>query len=183
MRDAALRDGDGSVSNFHVAGNADLSGENHVVAYIGRSRQANLRDEQRVVAYAATVADLHQVVDLRAASNAGFANAGAVNAGVGLNLNIAFDDHVARLIRPLLAYFKGEQEFDGIGLSTTVHLAARPATSTSEAVEFFFPLSSLHCYEKYDCTGQQLIDAGTVLIDDERVSLDLQIAEGSASNR
>jgi hypothetical protein len=30
------------------------------------------------------------------------------------------------------------------------------------------------------CTGQQLIDAGTVLINGERVGLDLQIAEGSA---
>jgi hypothetical protein len=50
----------------------------------------------------------------------------------------------------------------------------------SEAVEFFFPLAVLRCYESYDCTGQQLIDAGTVLINGERVSLDLQMAEGSA---
>ncbi|MGO9646734.1 MAG: hypothetical protein ACLPOO_01640 [Terriglobales bacterium] len=96
---------------------------------------------------------------------------------------LAFDDHIARLLRPLVAYFKGEQEFDGIGFSTTVHLAAKPSTGTSEAVEFFFPLSSLRCYEKYDCTGQQLVDDGTILIDDERVSLDLQIAEGGSSSR
>jgi hypothetical protein len=44
-------------------------------------------------------------------------------------------------------------------------------------VEFFFPFSALRCYEKYDCSGQQLIDADAVLIKDERVSLDLQIAE------
>jgi hypothetical protein len=94
---------------------------------------------------------------------------------------MAFDDHVAHLIRPLLAYFKDEQQFDGIGLSTTVHLAPKAAASASEAVEFFFPLSSLRCYEKYDCTGQQLLDAGTVLINGERVALDLQIAEGSSS--
>jgi hypothetical protein len=31
--------------------------------------------------------------------------------------------------------------------------------------------------------GQQLIDAGTVLINGERVSLDLQIAEGGSANR
>jgi hypothetical protein len=49
-------------------------------------------------------------------------------------------------------------------------------------VEFFFPLSSLRCYEKYDCTGQQLLDAGTVLINGERVALDLQIAEGGSSH-
>jgi hypothetical protein len=94
----------------------------------------------------------------------------------------AFDDHLAHLIRPLLAYFKDAQEFDGIGFSTTIHLAGKSAAGTSEAVEFFFPLSSLRCYEKYDCTGQQLLDAGTVLINGERVALDLQIAEGGSSH-
>jgi hypothetical protein len=93
---------------------------------------------------------------------------------------VAFDDHVAHLIRPLLVYFKDEQKFDGIGFSTTVHLSGKSAGGTSEAVEFFFPLSSLRCYEKYDCTGQQLVDAGTVLINGERVALDLQVAEGSS---
>jgi len=94
----------------------------------------------------------------------------------------AFDDHVAHLIRPLLAYFKDAQEFDGIGFSTNIHLAGKSAASASEAVEFFFPLFSLRCYEKYDCTGQQLLDAGTVLINGERVALDLQIAEGGSSH-
>jgi hypothetical protein len=94
----------------------------------------------------------------------------------------AFDDHVAHLVRPLVAYFKDEKEFDGIGFSTNIHLAGKSAASASEAVEFFFPLSSLSCYEKYDCTGQQLLDAGTVLINGERVALDLQIAEGGSSH-
>jgi hypothetical protein len=30
------------------------------------------------------------------------------------------------------------------------------------------PFASLRCYEKYDCTVQQLIDTGTVLINGER---------------
>jgi hypothetical protein len=93
---------------------------------------------------------------------------------------IAFDDHIAHLIRPMLAYFKDEQQFDGIGFSTTIHLSDKSATSVAEAVEFFFPFTALRCYEGYDCTGQQLIDAGTVLIDGERVGLDLQIAEGGS---
>ena len=50
----------------------------------------------------------------------------------------------------------------------------------SEAVEFFLPLESLRCYESFDCTGQQLINAGAVLINGERVSLDLQTAEADA---
>jgi hypothetical protein len=92
---------------------------------------------------------------------------------------MAFDEHVAHLIRPTLAYFKDELRFDGISFSTTVHLAGKlPAAGKTEAVEFFFPFTALRCYEKYDCTGQQLIDAGAALINGERVALDLQIAEG-----
>jgi hypothetical protein len=36
----------------------------------------------------------------------------------------------------------------------------------------------MRCFAKYDCTGQQLINSGTVLINGERSELDLQIAEG-----
>jgi hypothetical protein len=100
---------------------------------------------------------------------------------------LAFDDHVAHLIRPTLAYFKGEQNFDGIAFSSTpkndTHDAkAKDSSSGSEAIEFFFPFEALRCYERYDCTGQQLIDAGAVLINGERVSLDLQVAEGSTGH-
>ncbi|MGA8150785.1 MAG: hypothetical protein WB952_07540 [Terriglobales bacterium] len=92
---------------------------------------------------------------------------------------LAFDDHISHLIRPALGYFKEEKKFDGISFSTTAHVAAKTsALKTSEAVEFFFPFFALQCYERYDCTGQQLIDAGTVLINGERVGLDLQTAEG-----
>jgi hypothetical protein len=51
------------------------------------------------------------------------------------------------------------------------------ASASSHVVEFFFSFSALR-YQHYDCTGQQLIDAGTVLINGEHVSIDLQIAEG-----
>lgn len=53
---------------------------------------------------------------------------------------MAFDDHIAHLIRPVLAYFKDEQQFDGIGFSTTVHVPGKSAAAAAtEAVEFFFP--------------------------------------------
>ena len=95
---------------------------------------------------------------------------------------LAFDEHIAHLVRPTLEYFKGEQNFDGVGFSTTVHPARKTAAASanSEAVEFFFPFSALRCYANYECTGQQLVDQGTVLINGERVSLDLQIAEGGS---
>jgi hypothetical protein len=94
---------------------------------------------------------------------------------------MAFDDHVAHLIRPTLAYFSEDSTFDGISFSTTVHLAGKfTAVGKTEAVEFFFPFTALQHYAKYDCTGQQLLDAGTVLINGERVAVDLQSAEGGS---
>ena len=93
---------------------------------------------------------------------------------------LAFDDHISHLVRPMMAYFKGDLDFDGIAFSTTIHQGDKTdATQSSEAVEFFFPTDALRCYESYDCTGQQLIDQGSVLINGERVSLDLQMAEAS----
>jgi len=95
---------------------------------------------------------------------------------------LAFDDHVAHLIRPVLGYFKDDTQFDGIGFSANLHLAGKAsAGASSEAVEFFFPFPALRCYEHYDCTGQQLLDAGTVLVNGERVGLDLQNAEGGSA--
>jgi hypothetical protein len=96
---------------------------------------------------------------------------------------LAFDHHVAHLIRPVLAYFKDSSDFTGLDFSPTVRLAGAPAEPTGgEAVEFIFPLSALRAYEQFNMTGQQLIDAGIVLFNGERVSLDLQTAEGRSSS-
>jgi len=88
---------------------------------------------------------------------------------------LAFDDHIAHLIRPVSTYFQGRTDFDGIVFSTSIHL---PGTDASEAAEFFLPFSAMRCYEQYDCTGQQVIASSYVFINGERASLDLQIAEG-----
>lgn len=91
---------------------------------------------------------------------------------------LAFDDHISHLIRPTMGYFKGDLDFDGIAFSTTIHQQSKvPASQGTEAVEFFFPITALRCYETYDCTGQELIDQGSVLINGERVTLNLQSAE------
>ncbi len=91
---------------------------------------------------------------------------------------LAFDRHVSHLIRPTLAFFKAGPQFDGIVFSSAVHLAGQSEDSTlTESVEFFFPMSELRRYEQYDITGQQLINAGFVLINGERISLELQSAE------
>ena len=88
---------------------------------------------------------------------------------------LAFDQHIAHLIRPALEYFKDDRgDYDGIDFSTSVRVGP---DNNSVAVEFIFPLKVLRLYKQFDCTGQQLIDSGFVLINGERVGLDLQTAE------
>jgi hypothetical protein len=98
---------------------------------------------------------------------------------------LAFDQHIAHLIRPALAYFKEDHgDFDGIDFSASVRLGAdKSSDGSSVAVEFILPQNVLRAYEQFDCTGQQLIDSGFVLINGERVSLNLQIAEAGVQLR
>lgn len=86
---------------------------------------------------------------------------------------LAFDSHIAHILRATSKYFH-DPEFDGIDFSTTVH---QRGSAEAESVEFVVPFAVLGCYAKYDCTGQELIDRSIVLINGERVSLDLQRAE------
>lgn len=98
---------------------------------------------------------------------------------------LAFDQHIAHLIRPVLMYLKEEHgDFDGVDFSASVRLGAGQASDgSSVAVEFILPQNMLRAYEQFDCTGQQLIDSGFVLINGERVSLNLQIAEAGVQLR
>jgi hypothetical protein len=94
---------------------------------------------------------------------------------------LAFDQHIAHLIRPVLAYFKDRHNFDGIDFSTTVRLGSgQGADGNPLSAEFIFPLKTLNSYADFDLTGQQLIDASFVLINGERVSLNLQTAEAGS---
>ena len=88
---------------------------------------------------------------------------------------LAFDEHVSHLVRPVLNYFPQDPDFEGIDFSSMIHVADG---SSSLAVEFFLPFRMMRCFATYDCTGQQLLDSGTVVINGERSALDLQIAEG-----
>ncbi len=94
---------------------------------------------------------------------------------------LAFDEHISPLIRRVLAYFPGDQNFDGISFSTTVRPRTKPGVLPAKAlsVEFFFPLEALRRYESYDCTGQQLLNEGIILINGERAGLDLEVAQGT----
>ena len=88
---------------------------------------------------------------------------------------LAFDEHVSHLVRPMLDFFPPDVDFDGVDFSSTIHLSDGSQTL---AVEFFFPFRMMRCFASYDCTGQQLLDSGTVVINGERSALDLQVAEG-----
>jgi hypothetical protein len=88
---------------------------------------------------------------------------------------LAFDEHVSHLIRSLLDYFPPDVDFDGVDFSSTVRGGDG---SQAEAVEFFLPYRMMRCFASYDCTGQQLLDSGTVVVNGERSALDLQVAEG-----
>ncbi len=87
---------------------------------------------------------------------------------------LAFDEHVSHLVRPVLAYFQQDSSFDGVDFSTTVKGSA---VEKSLSVEFFLPFSAMRCYAQYDCSGQQLLNSGIVLINGERAGLDLQASE------
>jgi hypothetical protein len=90
---------------------------------------------------------------------------------------LAFDRHISHLLRPVLAHFKDANKFDGIDFSTTVKLAGDKTNTHTQAVEFILPFAALRCYANFDCTGQQLLNQGYVLINGERVGLELQSAE------
>jgi hypothetical protein len=91
---------------------------------------------------------------------------------------LAFDQHIAHLIRPVLAYFKDFTDFDGIDFSTTVRFGSGQDSGSSPlAAEFVFPLQLLKVYADFDSTGQQLIDGSFLLLNGERVGLNLQAAE------
>jgi hypothetical protein len=87
---------------------------------------------------------------------------------------LAFDDHISHLVRPVLAYFQDDSSFDGIDFSTTVK---GPALDKAISLEIFLPFAAMRCYGQYDCTGQQLLNYGIVLINGERAGLDLQASE------
>lgn len=89
---------------------------------------------------------------------------------------LAFDQQVAHLVRGVLTYFKESSDFDGVNFSVTVN-PGNGDSKSALSVEYMIPLSSLRCYASYDCTGQQMLNSAIILINGDRISLDLQKAE------
>ncbi len=89
---------------------------------------------------------------------------------------MAFDQHIAHLVRPSLTYFSDPSSFDGIDFSTTIKV---PGSDKVQSVEYIFNFRAMDCFAKYDCSGQQLVNAGVVLINGERAIVDLEKAQGN----
>ena len=86
---------------------------------------------------------------------------------------LAFDTHISHILRAVSKYFHDDPQFEGVDFSTTVR---QPGQANSRSVEYVLNFPALLCYEKYECTGQELINRSIVLINGERVALDLQRA-------
>ena len=85
----------------------------------------------------------------------------------------AVSKHVSHLVHSVPPYFKDVPGFEGISFRPKVTAGASPADS----VEFLFPVAELRRYETYGVTGQQWINEEFVLLNGERIGLDLQTVE------
>jgi hypothetical protein len=88
----------------------------------------------------------------------------------------SFDLFLAPQLKDLLEKIPAGWEFDALDISVLNQLSPDAKTS-SEAIEFVFPLPIARKFVESDITNQQLIDQSVVLVNGMRISLDLQRVE------
>lgn len=96
-QDTALGAEDGAGLDGDVIAEADLSADDGVMFDDGAAGDAGLGGDDNVCADAAVVADVDQVIEFDAILDDGGAEGGAVNGGVGADLDIVADDETADL--------------------------------------------------------------------------------------
>src|SRR5438046_6413491 len=74
-----------------MARETDLSRKNHIFSDLRGSGHAHLSAEQGILAHLRGVTHLDKVIHFDATAEARFTHRGAVNARVGLNLDVVFD--------------------------------------------------------------------------------------------
>ena len=74
-----------------MACDTDLSSKDHIIPDVRGSGESNLGAQQRAFPNFRSMPDLNQIVDFRAASNAGFTHAGPINARVRLDFDFVFN--------------------------------------------------------------------------------------------
>ena len=148
---------DSAIPNFAMTRDANLSGENHFITDFGRSREADLSAEQRIFANFAAVTNLDKIIHLCARADTRFANAGAVNASVCLDLDPVAEDCGAGLdnLLPVVVFIFGEAEAVG----SDDHAVLQDDIVTELAV---FPNHGVGMGEKV------VTDAGAAIDDDVR---------------
>src|SRR5919201_2096195 len=96
-RDAGLRADQRAVTDAHVVGHTDLSGQDDAASQPRAAGDADLRDQDRVLADLHVVTELHEIVDLGPAADDRIAECRAVDRAVRTDLDVVLDDDAARL--------------------------------------------------------------------------------------
>src|SRR5262249_7835762 len=88
---------DGAIADVNMIGDADLAGDDHVVAGCGGAADADLADEDVMFAEVTVVPDLHEVVELGPLADTRCLKSAAVDGGASTDLDIIAQDDVAHL--------------------------------------------------------------------------------------
>lgn len=88
----------------------------------------------------------------------------------------SFDLFLAPQLKDILEKIPSGWEFDALDISVLNQISPDGKTS-SEAIEFVFPLQIARKFVEADITNQQLIDQSVVLVNGVRISLNLQLVE------
>ena len=86
-----------AIADCQVSRRAHLSRQNAAVSHFGCSGETHLAAEQGIFSHFACVAHLHQIVDLCAAPDSGFAHRRAIDCAFSLDFHVVSDDRDSRL--------------------------------------------------------------------------------------
>ncbi len=88
-----------------------------------------------------------------------------------------FDDSIRKILNPLNENISNSKAFFGYDLiiyGNTKSFAEKDASSEKIEYRFLIPQESVRRYKEKDLSGQQLLDASVILMNDERIDLKLQ---------
>jgi len=114
-----------------MSDHSHLPGKNRARADFRGTAESHLRTQQRIFANVRAVAHLHQIIDFSAASNARFADAGAVDASVRLDFHIVSDQHRGWLRNLVPAALSSLSETKSIGAHHDAVLQQDPIAETA----------------------------------------------------
>lgn len=88
----------------------------------------------------------------------------------------SFDLFLAPRLKPILDKVPGDAELGGLDV-TVINQLATKGGSSSESLEFVFPLPALRQFVDAEITNQDLINQSLVLVNGVRIALNLQLVE------